>query len=275
MSKRYRLPNLALEAAMILAAVVYVFPLYVLIQLSFRSMQSVAQSPLALPNFLYWENYVRAWSSAALGKSLINSTIITVLSVALLVVLGSLAAYVLARRKERLSYGVYLLFLAGIIVPLQLGLIPLYRLVRDLHLLGTHASLVLFYAGHFLPLVVFLYTGFLRVIPREYEEAALVDGANHAQVFTRIVFPLLRPITGTVVIINSVFIWNDFLTPLLYLGGTNKTTIPVAIYQFVGQYDSQWGLVFAGLIIGSVPILVLYFLLQRHVIKGFASGLKG
>lgn len=275
MNRRYRLSNLALEILMILAALLYVFPVYVLVQLSFRSMESIAQSPLGLPNFFYLDNYLQAWSSAGLGKALLSSIIITVVSVFFLVGVGSLAAYVLARRRERLSYGLYLLFLAGIILPLQLGLIPLYRLVRDLHLLGSYASLILFYAGHFLPLAIFLYTGFLRAIPKEYEEAALVDGANHAQVFTRIVFPLLRPITGTVIITNSVFIWNDFLTPLLYLGGTTKATVPVAIYQFVGQYDARWGLVFAGLIIGSLPILTLYFLLQRYVIKGFASGLKG
>lgn len=260
---------------MLLAAFVYIFPLYILLQFSFRPSQEIAQSPLGLPNFMYLENYIQAWSSANMGQALLSSLVVTTSSLVLLVILGSMAAYVLARRKQRMAYWAYLLFLVGIVVPFQLGLIPLYRLVKELQLLGTHASLVLFYVGHFLPLAIFLYTGFLRVIPREYEEAALVDGASHLQVFARVVFPLLRPITGTVIIVNSVFIWNDFLTPLLYVGGTANATIPVAIYQFVGQYEARWGLVFAGLILGSLPILTLYFLLQRHVIRGFASGLKG
>jgi ABC-type glycerol-3-phosphate transport system permease component len=113
-----------------------------------------------------------------------------------------------------------LLFLLGIILPFQLALIPLYQLMRDLQLLGTYTSLIIFYTGHQLPFTVFLYTGFLRALPRGYEEAALIDGASQFQAFRKIVFPLLRPVTGTVIILNAIFVWNDFLTPLLYVGGT-------------------------------------------------------
>lgn len=109
----------------------------------------------------------------------------------------------------------------------------------------------------------------------DYAQAALIDGCNHRQAFTRIVFPLLRPITGTVIILNAVFIWNDFFTPLLYLGGSGKETVPVGIFSFVGQYVSDYGLVFAGLALAALPILVIFLFLQRFVIKGFAGGLKG
>jgi raffinose/stachyose/melibiose transport system permease protein len=117
--------------------------------------------------------------------------------------------------------------------------------------------------------------GFLRAIPRDYEEAALIDGARPIQVFWRVLFPLLRPITGTVIILNAIFIWNDFLTPFLYLSGSDQQTIPVAIFGFLGQYVSQWNLVFAGLVLAMLPILAVYFVMQRHIIKGFAGGLKG
>ncbi|WP_255271924.1 carbohydrate ABC transporter permease [Actinomadura madurae] len=142
-------------------------------------------------------------------------------------------------------------------------------------LLGTLWSLVLFYSGLQVPFAVFLYAGFLRVLPREYEEAALIDGGGPLQVFWRVVFPLLRPVTGTVVILNAIFVWNDFLTPFLYLSGSDQQTIPVAVYGFIGQYVSQWNLVFAGLVIAVLPILIAYFVMQRHIIKGFAGGLKG
>jgi raffinose/stachyose/melibiose transport system permease protein len=112
-------------------------------------------------------------------------------------------------------------------------------------------------------------------MPRDYEQAALIDGASQLQAFTQVVFPLLRPVTGTVVILNAIFTWNDFLTPLLYLSGTERQTTPVAISTFVGQFVAQWQLVFAGLVIAIAPILVVYFALQRSIIKGFSSGLKG
>jgi raffinose/stachyose/melibiose transport system permease protein len=108
----------------------------------------------------------------------------------------------------------------------------------------------------------------------DYEYAAMVDGASHFQAFTRVVFPLLRPVTGTVIILTAVFTWNEFLIPLLYLGGSGSQTIPVAVYSFVGQYVAQWRLVFAGLVIGIAPILIVYFLLQNQMIEGFGGGLK-
>ncbi len=125
------------------------------------------------------------------------------------------------------------------------------------------------------PFSIFLYTGFLRALPGEYEEAAALDGCGPFGTFWRVVFPLLRPITGTVVILNVIHVWNDFLTPLLYLSGSGQQTIPVALFGFVGQYVSQWNLVFAGLVITVFPILLVYFLLQKSVIQGFSGGLKG
>jgi len=174
-----------------------------------------------------------------------------------------------------LGYGLYVLFLLGIILPFQLGMIPLFRFVDDLGLLGSYQGMIVFYTGIQLPFTVFLYTGFIRALPSDYANAALIDGAGHLQAFTKVVFPLLRPITGTVVILNAVFIWNDFLTPLLYLGGSSKETVPVRVFAFVGQYVSDNGLVFAGLVLAALPIIVIFLLLQRYVIKGFAGGLKG
>lgn len=272
---RYGPSNMLLELLLVAVAIVFAFPGYILLVLSLKSPDEIASAPLALPQSLDLSNYQAAWSSASLGTAIVSSTIITVLSVLLLVALGSLAAYVLVRRQQRLSYGLYLLFLLGLFLPFQLALVPLYETMSALGLLGSYYSVIIFNTGQHLPLTIFLYTGFLRALPRDYEYAALVDGASHFQAFTRVVFPLLRPVTGTVIILTAVFTWNDFLIPLLYLSGSGKETIPVAVYSFVGQYVAQWGLVFAGLVIGIAPILVVYFLLQRQMIKGFGGGLKG
>ena len=274
-NRRYGKSNLIVEVVMILVALIYLFPLYVLLNISLKPLDEVADSPLGLPKEFSLANYSEAWAKASLGSALINSTVVMLISVVLLIFIGSMAAYALARRQSRLSYGLYLLFLLGIILPFQLALIPLYQLMRDLQLLGTYTSLIIFYTWQLMPLTEFIYKGLLTAIPRDYVDAAFIDSASHFQAFRKIVFPLLRQVTGTVVILNAIFVWNDFLTPLLYVGGTPLQTLPVAIYSFFGQYVSQWGLVFAGLVIGIMPILIVYFLLQRYIIRGFASGLKG
>jgi raffinose/stachyose/melibiose transport system permease protein len=275
MLTRYRPRTFALELAMIVVALLFAYPVYVLVNLSLKAPHEIAEGGLGLPSHLETGNYSNAWSGAHLGAAMLNSTIITVASLIFLVMIGSTAAYYLARTMSKLSYGMYLLFLLGIVLPFQLALVPLYRFMKDAGLLGSYTSMVLFYTGLQVPFTIFLYAGFLRALPREYGEAALVDGASHWQSFTRVTFPLLRPITGTVIILNAVFVWNDFLTPLIYLGGTPNETLPVVVYQFVGQYVSNWGYIFAAVVMASLPILVVFLLLQRYVIRGFTSGLKG
>jgi raffinose/stachyose/melibiose transport system permease protein len=275
MSFKYGLRTFGLEMVMVAVAVVFLFPVYALITLSLKNPQQVAASPLALPTSPETDNYSRAWTSAELGPALLNSTVITVASLIILIAIGSFAAYFLARRASRLGYGLYVLFLLGIVLPFQLGMIPLFKLVDEAGLLGTYQGMIIFYTGIQLPFTIFLYTGFIRALPADYANAALIDGAGHFQAFTRVVFPLLRPITGTVLILNAVFVWNDFFTPLLYLGGSTRETVPVRVYAFVGQYVSDNGLVFAGLVLAALPILAIFLVLQRYVIKGFASGLKG
>ncbi|MDQ7992028.1 MAG: carbohydrate ABC transporter permease [Propionicimonas sp.] len=272
--KRYTLGTLALEIAMIAVAAVVAFPLYVLVNLSLREPNDPTPDflPTMHPTF---QNYLDAWQQAALGSAIVNSMIVTVVSVAVIVVVSALATYPLVRLTSRLSTFAFWFVLAGLLLPFQVALIPLYQTMRDLGLLGSAAGLILFYSGLQVPFSVFLYAGFLRALPREFEEAAAVDGANVWVAFWRVVFPILRPVTGTVVILNAIFIWNDFLTPLLYLSGSDQQTIPVALYTFLGQYVSSWPLVFAGLVIGLAPILVAYFLMQRTIIRGFAGGLKG
>ncbi|MBB4934856.1 raffinose/stachyose/melibiose transport system permease protein [Lipingzhangella halophila] len=271
---RYTWRTLLLEAVMVLTAAAFAFPLYILVNLSLRTPgdSAAAMVPTSDPTLA---NYADAWRQAGLGGAIVNSAVVTGLSVLIIVVVSALAAYPLARVSAGWSRVTFVLVMFGLLLPFQLALIPLYQTIRDLGLLGTVWSLVLFYSGLQVPFSVFLYTGFLRALPRGYEEAALIDGCGPLRAFRSVVFPQLRPITGTVVILNTIFVWNDFLTPLLYLSGSPQQTIPVAIFGFVGQYTSQWQLVFAGLVIGVAPILVAYFLMQKHIIKGFAGGIKG
>lgn len=274
MYQRYTWRTGVLEAVMIAVAVIFFIPVYVLVNLSLRESNDPA-GPLELPTAVTLQNYADAWVQGNLGNALVNSATVSIVSVLALILFASLAAYPLSRLKQRLATWAYFIFLIGLLLPFQLALIPLYTTMRDLGLLGSVWGLVIYYIGLQMPFSIFLYTGFLRALPGEYEEAAAIDGASAFATFWRIVFPLLRPITGTVVILNVLAVWNDFLTPLLYLSGSGQQTVPVTLYSFVGQYVSQWNLVFAGLVISIAPILLVYFLLQRTVIQGFASGLKG
>lgn len=274
MVKKYTWKTGLLELVMISAALLFFLPIYVLVNMSVRESNDQAGA-LELPSTVTFSNYSNAWVQGNLGNALTNSAIVTLVSVIALVVFASMAAYPLSRVGSRWSTLTYFAFLAGLLLPPQLALIPLYQTMRDLGLLGSLWGLIIFYIGLQMPFSIFLYSGFLRALPKEYEEAASLDGATAFSTFWRVIFPLLRPITGTVIILNVITVWNDFLTPLLYLSGSGQQTVPVTLYSFVGQYTSQWNLVFAGLVISIAPILIMYFLLQKTVIQGFASGLKG
>lgn len=268
---RYRPRTLALELVMIGTALFVGFPVYVLVNLAVRPASDTSSplSPTASPTL---HNFTQAWQQGALGGALANSVLVTACSVAIVLAVSSLAAYPLARVASRWSRGTYLLVLLGLVLPFQLASLPLYQTMRDLGLLGTPWALVLFYSGLQVPFTVFLYVGFLRALPRDFEDAALIDGCTPLQGFRYVVLPMLKPITVTALVLNAVAVWNDFFTPLLYLSGSAQQTMPVAIAGFVGQYVTDWNLIFAALVISILPVLIVYFLLQRSIINGFAEG---
>lgn len=271
---RYTRRTLALELVLILVAALFMIPFVVLLSVALRDPEA-ARGFLGFTWPLKFGNLTQAWTESAMGPSLVNSAVITGVSVALIVTVASTAAYTLTRRTAHWSRGVFYLFLAGFLFPGQLAMVPLYLSFARLGLVGSPVPVILINVAGFLPFSIFLYCAFLRDMPRDYEEAAELDGASPERTFLTVVFPLLRPITGTVVILCALSIWNDFFTPLLYLSGSASSTAPLSVYAFVGQYGANWPLVFSALIISVLPILVAYFLMQRFIIKGFASGLKG
>lgn len=271
---RYGRRTLALELAMIAAALFVGFPVYVLVNLAVRPASDTS-SPISPTTSPTLDNFTQAWQQGALGGALANSLLVTACSVVVVLAVSSLAAYPLARITARWSRGTYLTILLGLALPFQLASLPLYQTMRDLDLLGTPWALVLFYAGLQVPFTVFLYVGFLRALPGDFEDAALIDGCTPLQSFRYVVLPMLRPITVTALVLNTVAVWNDFFTPLLYLSGSARQTLPVAIAGFVGQYVTDWNLIFAALVISILPVLLVYFVLQRSIINGFAGGLKG
>ncbi|HEU5469853.1 MAG TPA: carbohydrate ABC transporter permease [Actinophytocola sp.] len=271
---RYRVRTFGLELVMIAVAAVIGFPIYVLVNLAVRA-PSDASSPIRPTTSPTLDNFTEAWQQGALGGALINSALVTAGSVIIVLAVSSLAAYPLARVTARWSRWTFLVIMLGLVLPFQLAALPLYQTMRDLGLLGTVWSLILFYSGLQVPFTVFLYVAFLRTLPRDFEDAALIDGCTPLQGFRFVVFPMLKPVTVTALVLNAVAVWNDFFTPLLYLSGSTQQTMPVAIAGFVGQFVTDWNLIFAALVISIVPIAVVYFALQRSIINGFAGGLRG
>jgi raffinose/stachyose/melibiose transport system permease protein len=275
MTSRYTLGTLTREIVLLLVALFWALPIYVIINVALTP-KGRQGSPMVPPVNATLHNLVLGWDQGDLGPALLSSALVTVTSVILIVAAASLAAYPLARVTNRWSTVTFYTFMFGLLIPYQLVMIPLYQTMRDLSLLGTPWSLVLFYVGFQMPFSIFIYTQFLRKVPIDYEEAARLDGCSPLRAFIHVVFPMLRPVTTTVVILNGIFIWTDFFAPLLYVEGSPFQTAPVALYGFVNGLDlTYWPAVFSALIIISLPALIVYFFMQRTFMQGFATGLKG
>ena len=274
---QYTRKTFAREFLLLGLGLLFCVPAFVLVVLSLKTTQDTYTTPFSIPSPPQFDNYSQAWSGGSQGgldQAMQTSVIITVSSVVLLILVGSLCSYALARRESRLSNGLYILFMLGIIFPYQLAIVPIYVVMRDLHLANVPGMVVL-YTGLLMPFTVFLYTGFIRALPKDYEEAAQVDGAGLFRTWLRVVFPLLMPVTGTVAVLTGLIVWNDFFLPLIFLSGEGQQTLPLALYSFVGEQVSQWNLVMAAVAITIAPVIAFYLFAQRQLIRGFAGGIRG
>ena len=271
---RYTWRTGALETAMIVIGVVFAIPFFIIVNVAFQNPDrpQSAMTPSVPPDF---SSLSVAWVNGGLGAALLNSILVTAVSSVIVIAVSAFASYYLARSISALSRGVSIAFVGGLMLPLQLATLPLYVIVKNLGLIGSLWGLVLVYSALFLPFSIFLFTLFLRSVPMEFEESAQLDGCGPITAFWYVVFPLLRPVTITVLILNGIGMYNDFFTPLLYLSGSGQQTVTVAITSFVGVYVTQWPVVFSGMLLASIPVLAAFILAQKQIIGGFAGGLKG
>lgn len=274
MSGRRTWGTVVLELGMIVLAAIFAIPFYVIVNVAFQD-PNAQQSAMAPPVPPHFESLSTAWVEGGLGAALLNSLLVTAVSSVIVISISSLASYWLARSTSHLSRLAMTFFIGGLMLPLQLATLPLYVIVRNLGLMGTLWGLVLVYSALFLPFSIFLYTLFLRSVPAEFEESAQLDGCGPFATFWHVVFPMVRPVTVTVLILNGIGMYNDFFTPLLYLSGSGQQTVTVAITSFVGVYITQWPVVFAGMLLASIPVLLAFIAAQKQIIGGFAGGLKG
>ena len=249
----------------------YVAPFLLVLLNSFKPKFDILSNPLGWPTTFTWENFQEALRKMNFFRSLVNSVIVTFFSVSILIIFSSMLAYYLARTKNKFTKTTFLILVASMIVPFQALMIPFISIWSKFVSINNQAALIFFYQGFGVALSTFLYHGFISKIPTEIDEAASVDGANDFTIFWRIIFPMLRPITATVAIVNSLWIWNDFLLPRLVL--THETqTLPLSTYLFYGQYSTEYGQAMAGLILAVIPIIAFFLFLQRQFIAGISSG---
>ena len=260
------------HAVMLLVSAVVLLPIIMVVLGSFKSVPEFFDRPYGLPQAFDPFNYVKAWDEANLQRATLNSLIATVFGVAISTVLACLAAYGLARYSFPLRMPLRLMFVGGLVVPVQLIIIPIFVIFREIGLLGSIWSLVLVYSVFGIPLAVLVMTGFFQALPRDLEEAARIDGASHLEIFWRIMLPLTRPALAAVVILNGVWMWNDFFLGLVLLTREESQTLPVGIMSFRGAYSTEWGLIFASVCISVAPVVVAYLLLSRQFIAGLTAG---
>ena len=258
---------------LLLWTAVVVLPLYVLAVSCFKTTQQIYADPLGLPTTPSLQNFINAWSRADLGRNLINSLVVTAAAVLITIVVSAMAAYPLSRFNLRWGVWMLALFLAGIMLPIRLASVELFTLMRDLDLLDSLFGLICVYVAIRIPFAVFIFVNFMRVLPRELEEAARMDGAGDIRILFNIILPIVAPAVSIVAIFTTIAVWNDFYFPLIFIFDNNLKTVPLAISTFVGQFRTDWGMVFASLSISLAPVLAMYLLLARQIREGAgASG---
>lgn len=264
--------RIALYALLIAYGLTIVYPLFIMVSNSVKTGQEIFANPFSLPSSFVWDNYGYVWSIASFNAYLKNSVLVTAVSVFLVLAVSSAAAFALARYRFTGNTFLYLFFLSGLMLPIRLGIIPLFILMKNLNLLDTYASLILTYTASAIPFAVFILTGFFKALPKELEFAARIDGCNEYRIYYQIMLPLVRPALATVAIFNFVQTWNDFFIPLVFISSDHLKTVPLGMTNFFGQYQTDWNYLFAGLTLATLPTLIMYLFMSKQFIKGLTAG---
>ncbi|SDO05485.1 carbohydrate ABC transporter permease [Alkalicoccus daliensis] len=266
------LKKFSLYAFIIAGALFILFPLYLTVVTAFKTPSESAESLLGLPSSIQFTNFIQAAEMSNYFSAFYNSFFITVLSVIIIILLGSIASFSIARNQHKRFYRVmYYFFVSGLFVPFQVMMLPLVQQLSALGMLNKW-GLIMLYATYGLFQCVFLYVAYFRSIPREIEDAALIDGCGVFRMFWYIIFPMLKPMTVTLIVLNIIWIWNDFLMPLVILSSADDWTLPLMQYVFESQYAANYNLAFASYLMVLTPVIIVYLFLQRHIIGGVSDG---
>lgn len=265
--------RLILEIVMIILSLLFLYPLILAIINSFKSFSEVMSDVIAMPQQFNLDNYAYVWKYINYPRLFINNTIITVIGLVGIILFSSVAAYKLSRTNSKWSNTIYLLCIVPMLIPFQSIMLTVLQLAKSLHLSDSTWGLGILYWGFGAPLAIFIYHGFVKGIPREIDESATIDGASGFKLFFLVIFPLLQSVTTTIIIIDVMWIWNDFLLPLLMVNGSPATkTLTLAAYTFVGQYTSDWQYAMTAMVMAVLPSIIVFILLQKYIVRGVVAG---
>ncbi|MCI8570474.1 MAG: carbohydrate ABC transporter permease [Lachnospiraceae bacterium] len=261
------------EAIMIVIAVIWFIPIYYLIVTTFKTPKEASAGPLSLPRVWVFQNYIDAFKNMEYPRSLFNTMEITVLAVGIIVLVTSLAGYALARTKTRWGNRLFLLFLAGLMVPFQMNIVSLFKIVKNVGLMNTVWAVILVDVAINVPQGTFLFKEFIESsVPKELEEAAEIDGCSVIKKFFVIILPLLKPVIATVVILVTLNVWNEFMTPLLFIQSRENDVILQEVSRNIGQFATDWTALFPMMMLGVAPLMIFYIFMQKYIISGVAAG---
>ncbi|MCA0758193.1 carbohydrate ABC transporter permease [Paenibacillus sp. N4] len=260
-----------LDILMLPVGLVTFFPFYLIIVNTLKSPVETAANPMSLPTKLNFDTYARVFKEIPLAQSFGNSLVITIVSVLLMVLIGAMAAYPIVFNPGKLNRVIMGYLLAGFLIPFQTTLIPLFELMTDFRLIDKLYGLIFIYMGGAV-FVFFLMMGYMKTIPKELPEAAIIDGCTVGGIFWRIIFPLLKPITVTAIIYQTMWVWNDFLAPMLFLNSSDNATLVLQVYKAKGEFAVDWPLFMTLTVIVLIPIFIFFILMQKQIVKGIVGG---
>lgn len=270
MKARKRMGQTVLSVMMIAFALIYVIPFLMMILGSFKTQAEASMFNLSLPSEWLFSNYAHVMENGKIVQGYVNSVIITLPVTVISVLLGAVSGIVISRRNDRLTTGIYYYFIFGLTLTLQIA--SIFFLLKALDIYGTFLAVICIFVSLRIPFTVMTFCSFVKGVPRELDEAAAIDGCNFLQMISRVLLPVLKPIMVTNIVITSIDVWNNFMIPLFYLGSAKKATVSMAIYSFFGRYNRDWQFVFAALMLAVIPMLLLFIILQKHIIAGMTTG---
>jgi len=257
---------------MILGSLFVLFPLYLSIVVALKSPQETAQSILLLPKKLHFENFTEAIKMTNYFKAFFNSFIITVFSVGFTLLTNSLVAYAIGRNMHKKIFkGMYYYLVSAMFVPFSIIMLPIVKQTSAWNL-DNKIGLIILYTVYGLAFNTFLYVAYIKSLPRDFEEAAIIEGASTWQIFWKVIFPLLKPINATIIVLTCLWVWNDFMLPLILLSKPEMATLPLVQYVFRSQFNTNYNLAFASYLLASAPLLIVYLLAQKFIISGVTKG---
>ena len=262
---------------LVLFTIIQLYPLVWLLLFSLKdNIEIFGGNVIGLPHRFLWQNYNQALFSGKVGLYFLNSCIVTGATIIISGLLSAMASYAIARMKWKLSKVTLTVFLLGLMLPIHAALLPLFIILRDTHLLNTYWALIIPYVAFAMPMAIFVFTGFLQMVPRELEESACLDGCNIYQIFFKIVLPLIKPAVATVSIFTYLSAWNELMFAVTFISKQEFRTLTVGIMSLAGQYTTEWGPIGAGLVVATLPTIVVYSLMSDQVQKSLTTGaLKG